>query len=129
MTYNKEERSIYRKNLWHYRRNEWFSSRPCVSCGSIENLNLDHIDPSIKESHNIWLWSDSRRQAELAKCQSLCETCHKKKTKLERSKSFTHGVTTAGYVKGCRCSLCLEAHLAYQREWRKKRKLLNLPYK
>jgi len=64
------------------RKAEWFAQNgPCRKCGGWENLEVDHIDPSTKITHNIWCWPLERRLAELAKCQVLCESCHLEKTK------------------------------------------------
>ncbi len=63
------------------RRVDWFSQNgPCKECGSHDQLELDHIDPSTKIHHSIWSWSEDRRLAELSKCQPLCRTCHYEKT-------------------------------------------------
>jgi hypothetical protein len=52
---------------WHRRRNAWFTENgPC-------------------QAHNIWNWSDVRREIELAKCQVLCRPCHIEKSILEGS--------------------------------------------
>lgn len=61
------------------RRDAWFADKYCESCGSLTDLELDHIDPTMKVSHRIWSWSEERRDAEVAKCQVLCHTCHLKK--------------------------------------------------
>lgn len=52
----------------------------CVRCGSTDQLQFDHIDCKTKVDHRIWTWSPALRQAELDKCQLLCEPCHRKKT-------------------------------------------------
>lgn len=63
------------------RRNAWFKENgPCKRCGSWEGLELDHVDPKEKEHHAVWSWSDKRREAELLKCQALCNKCHKLKS-------------------------------------------------
>ena len=62
------------------RRSDWFADKFCVRCGSVEDLRLDHIDPSTKISHNIWSWSQGRRDVEIAKCQVLCYSHHVQKT-------------------------------------------------
>lgn len=54
----------------------------CVKCGSQDKLQLDHIDCRTKVSHNIWTWGVAAREAEMAKCQLLCEPCHIEKSKL-----------------------------------------------
>jgi 5-methylcytosine-specific restriction endonuclease McrA len=70
------------------RRDEWFKRNgPCKHCGSWENLELDHVDPSQKESHSVWSWTDIRRDLELKKCQPLCRNCHQKKTNEENKRA------------------------------------------
>ena len=65
-------------------RQEWFSvNGPCQECASTENLELDHIVPGYKVAHTVWSWTPARRAAELAKCQALCRTCHRRKTSAE----------------------------------------------
>jgi len=76
-------RDHYREyqRLWiAKRRAEFFKNKTCILCGSEENLELDHIDPSTKVSHTIWSWSEKRRLEEIAKCQILCHDCHVRKT-------------------------------------------------
>lgn len=64
------------------RRDAWMlSNGPCRRCGGSDRLQLDHINPRAKVSHDIWLWGKERREAELTKCQVLCTPCHAKKTR------------------------------------------------
>ncbi len=71
------------------RRKEWFDAKgPCVQCGSWQELELDHIDPKTKVSSRIWSWTQSKRDAELKKCQVLCRSCHLEKTKKDLSERF-----------------------------------------
>jgi 5-methylcytosine-specific restriction endonuclease McrA len=65
------------------RRGAWMAGKACAACGSSEDLELDHIDPSGKVSARIWSWASERRNLELAKCQPLCHGCHKAKTRRE----------------------------------------------
>lgn len=68
-------------------RAEWFASNgPCQSCGSTENLELDHIEPEQKVCHTVWSWAPRRRELELKKCQVLCRACHRKKTSASRER-------------------------------------------
>jgi hypothetical protein len=97
-------------------RNEWFKDKVCVTCGTSVDLELDHIDPSLKVSHRIWSWSEHRRNEELKKCQPLCETHHKLKTAKERK--WQHGESTTGYHHGCRCEPCKQAFNAKKRAYR-----------
>lgn len=104
------------------RRQEYFKDKSCKVCGSIDKLELDHIDPELKIDHKIWSWSNKRRSEELAKCQVLCEEHHMEKTVKQFSKPITHG-TSSGYNSKnykCRCELCTKAHAEYMYEWRHK---------
>ena len=79
-------------------RQQWLDENgPCCHCGSIYNLEVDHIDPSTKDprlvakhktsqQQNLWYWSKERREIELSKCQVLCQGCHKIKTREEQRK-------------------------------------------
>lgn len=88
------------------RREEWLlENGPCAKCGSREDLEVDHKDPLLKISHKVWSWSEKRRKEELSKCQPLCVSCHKDKTKLSRIRDSPHG-TASCYRKGCRCLAC-----------------------
>lgn len=62
-----------------------FLGGKCVRCGSVENLQFDHIDPTTKVNpvtrnnftvENFW--------KEVKKCQLLCFDCHKLKTHEDR---------------------------------------------
>jgi 5-methylcytosine-specific restriction endonuclease McrA len=70
---SQRRRSLARRND---ARAAYFADKVCVECGSVEQLELDHIDPETKVTHNIWGWAPSRWPAELAKCQVLCHDCH-----------------------------------------------------
>ena len=82
----------------YYQRNrdKWLlENGPCQKCGSWDNLEVDHIDPSTKDPlvgypcpQSFWTWSPERRAVELAKCQVLCTNCHKIKTSEEWHKDF-----------------------------------------
>jgi len=55
----------------------------CVKCGCTEALEFDHIDPTTK-SFNISAGYHKPKEVleeELAKCQLLCVSCHREKTK------------------------------------------------
>lgn len=121
----KELQREYQREWMAKRRAAWFADKSCVVCGSRDNLQLDHIDPTTKVTHAVWSWKEERRETELVKCQTLCEQHHREKTSKENGIKFTkplvHG-TIAGYKKDCRCKLCHEALLIYWKERRAKNK-------
>lgn len=116
---DKEQQKAYQRQWMFNRRTEWFTNKFCIKCGSQENLELDHIDESAKNTHRIWSWSKTRRDIELAKCQFLCENCHAEKTSKFLSRPISHGTKT-GYGRGCRCVKCHQALLDYWRNRRNK---------
>tara|TARA_A100001234_G_C12489914_1_gene327275 strand:+ start:101 stop:526 length:426 start_codon:yes stop_codon:yes gene_type:complete len=60
----------------------------CVSCGTTENLEFDHIDPNTKRYNVSKVIPDTSPETplcqsvweEVNKCQLLCKSCHRKKT-------------------------------------------------
>jgi 5-methylcytosine-specific restriction endonuclease McrA len=92
----------------------------CVVCGSKEDLQFDHKNPSEKSfgiSAN-WdrAWSVIRK--ELKKCQLLCRTHHLQKTTREQTGPRLHGTLTT-YSRGkCRCDACRTAFNEWKTAWR-----------
>jgi 5-methylcytosine-specific restriction endonuclease McrA len=84
----------------------------CVKCGSSEQIEIDHVDPSAKEYKIATIWSRKKeiREAELAKCQLLCYSCHKEKTITENIKEFEHGTFSMYQSRKCRCQECRAAN-------------------
>lgn len=70
--------------LYHRRRGAFIAARGgrCESCGSIEQLEIDHIDPAKKTmaAGDAFMRRAEIRETELAKCQVLCSDCHLAKT-------------------------------------------------
>lgn len=67
----------------------------CVGCGTTENLQFDHKDRTIKE-FNISKKPDhtlEKIKEELDKCQLLCDSCHRIKTRANHD--------NAELLKGC----------------------------
>lgn len=86
----KEYMKQYQRKWQLSRREKYFEGKVCAKCESVERLELDHIDPTIKKYEPRALWGMSEanpnRIAELAKCQILCHDCHKEKTKEDRKR-------------------------------------------
>lgn len=119
----KDRKIQNRYNLLRVRkiRERWLiENGPCRKCGSFDNLEVDHINPETKVSHRIWSWTKIKRLEELKKCQVLCKQCHKIKTFNWYMSKRIHGLANT-YKNGCRCNLCREATLEYQRNFRKKK--------
>ena len=73
---NKDAKAEWRRS----RRARWFADKSCVQCGSVDRLELDHIDPNTRITSALWDRSAAFREAELTKCQVLCRKCHRVKT-------------------------------------------------
>lgn len=120
MGYTGEKKREYQLQWLAKRRNAWIDTKggKCNYCGSTEELHVDHIDPATKsvDPANIWSRSAEFREAELAKCQVLCRSCHEAKTAQEFAIDHPHG-DRLRYDKGCRCVECKDAkRLATQQD-------------
>lgn len=82
-----------------------FLGGKCVECGSVDQLEIDHIDRSTKTATVSKLWSMRRDTMleELTKCQLLCGGCHQNKTSSELTVGHGGGLTG---VRNCYCELC-----------------------
>lgn len=114
----------YQREWIAKRRQDWIDENgPCAKCGSAEDLEVDHVDPSSKMFNPAAIWSLSRRNpvrvAELAKCQVLCYSCHLTKTGEYSgwNREASHGTSTR-YSRGCRCQECRNEVTRQKREWR-----------
>ena len=117
MSYKDPEKQREYQRKWRQeRRDSWFKDKECISCGSTDNLELDHKDPSTKIDHKIWSWREERRNKELEKCQVLCKDCHENKTVEERIIMPDHGTLDRYKHKllPCRCASCRKANAEYE---------------
>lgn len=108
----------YHLDRYHRRRLEAIAilGGRCVRCGAVDCLEIDHVDRATKsfDLSKRWGVAQATWLAELAKCQLLCEPCHKAKTVGEMT-TRQHG-THAMYRKGgCRCDECVTANTAYMK--------------
>lgn len=117
---NREEQRAYQREWLRRRREAWLKENgPCAKCGGKDFLEVHHNDPAEKISHNVWSWSQARRERELSKCTVLCYDCHIKITAVFNSRPMVHG-SRSTYRRGCRCGPCKEAQSVYNAEWRRK---------
>lgn len=85
-------------------RDKWLHDNgPCQHCGSWVDLEMHHREPKDKISNSVWSWEEIRRNAELAKCEVLCKTCHRSVTTYQQWAGHGHIGT---YKNGCRCLEC-----------------------
>jgi hypothetical protein len=101
----------------------------CQHCGSLENLQIDHIDPKRKafDISSFWAYAWNDILEELKKCQALCENCHRAKTLIDLGQEnarFKHG--TLSSYRYCRCNECKAAKNKYSREYKRKRRLSSI---
>lgn len=120
----------YREYMRNYMRDRYARVRAetiarlggkCVRCGAADELQFDHVDPKLKFKNLTVLFYKSADlfEAEIIKCQMLCEACHKEKTLADTGKKpaiGTHG-TLSSYAY-CRCDLCRAAKSAYSRAFK-----------
>ena len=118
---DRNAKRAYDLSRYHARRTAFFAGKRCVTCGGDDGLELHHLDPSVKESHRIWSWSEARRAAELAKCVPMCRWCHRELHAEARRNPTRHG-TTSAYRNGCRCAACKTHHARRLRTYRRHRK-------
>jgi hypothetical protein len=102
----------------------------CAQCGSTEDLEIDHVDPSVK-SFTIasagWKKSWEILKAELQKCQLLCSQHHRVKTSGDLG--VPHGGGKSGKMawvngkrRGCPCELCTARRREYNATFRPRRR-------
>ncbi len=131
MAKTKEEYNAYMKKYMLKRYHERMDRArqklggECCKCGSKENLQIDHIDPSAKSWTMAKMWSvnDKSFEEELSKCQLLCQPCHNLKTLDQNGMKparGTHG--TLSSYRYCKCRLCKDAQNAYMRDWKRRKK-------
>lgn len=92
----------------------------CAVCGSISNLQIDHVDRASKSFDVSQNWSSSWEMlvTELDKCQLLCRAHHIEKTRVSGDHAGGHNKWTEvqhgrvwAYAKyGCRCAICVEVY-------------------
>ena len=126
---SKEYHRKYNLKRYHLRRQEALQSLggECVACGSIDNLQFDHVDPS-RKSFDSKRWmnvSIARFWEEISKCQLLCRGCHEEKSLEERgemSAKGSHGTLSSyRYCGPPKCDACKTAKREYMIEYRQKK--------
>lgn len=114
------------KAAWRERTRSWavaLLGGCCARCGKVNDLDFDHIDAASKTFEiSIGIrngYGRARIEAELAKCQLLCHTCHVEKS-LECGdvRVVEHGGGKTG-KRNCYCPPCRAKKNEYMREFKK----------
>jgi len=124
---NKEYMLVYMRERREKRRkyiHEKLGNK-CIKCGSVDNLQFDHIDRFTKKMLMADILSHSldKLEEELKKCQLLCQKCHTEKTMKEmgwRDSRKEHG-TPRSYLF-CHCNICRDYINKKMREYKANRK-------
>lgn len=128
MPKTKEQMCEYMKARYKQRRELAYAKLGgvCAKCGSIERLEIDHVDRTKKEMSFTGMFCVGlpRFYKELEKCQLLCYQCHRAKTLVDlgfKAGAGAHGGITCA-VRHCKpiCDLCRATRNKYNRE-RKRR--------
>ena len=86
----------------------------CRRCGSTQRLVFDHVDPAEKAIRACFIADhcEEKREAEIAKLQLLCMSCH-------GSKNNVDGSSVLLAPRSCRCGAAFQSHYAYagHRRW------------
>ncbi len=120
-------RAEWRKAYYHKRIGELIVAHGgrCVSCGSIDRLEFDHIDKTTK-SFTISSRYDAAPEVmepELAKCQLLCNDCHLEKSldSGDVPARAQHGTYAMYRHHKCRCAECREANRVTSARYKKRK--------
>jgi hypothetical protein len=122
---DKDVQNAFQSRWISARRSAWIESQGgcCAACGSREYIEVEDVDRATKTVNPSRLWSladeNPLRVAELAKCQVLCRSCHRVKTRGEFAHEFPHGRYQT-YKRGCRCVECRSANRERRRIQREK---------
>lgn len=136
MGYTNEQMNEYMKARYTRRRTEWIEllGGKCVVCSTDQLLEFDHIDfkdKSFDVSKALSGWSQKRLTEEMYKCQLMCKTHHKEKTRKDMAlKTGQNEYWQHGTISGsdhCKCDPCRGAKNAYMREWKKRKKQKSMP--
>lgn len=126
--YNEYQRA-YQLARYHKRRAEAIKQLggKCSLCDKTNDLEFDHIDPTLKSFGIGCLWSCSEEkfQAELSKCQLLCHEHHSLKSIYDAGKLPAKNTNRHGHPSMCRycdCDLCHETNNRLSRESKRRRR-------
>ena len=133
MSYPAEKNKQYLRERYAKQRQEMYEylGGVCVVCGTVENLEIDHINWRKKSFGVGKLWPVKKLPEvyrELDKCQLLCQKHHLEKTLqdypeivAETRQPYRHGTMYAFMHKKCHCDTCNLARDEFNRKRRESR--------
>lgn len=101
----------------------------CNQCGTIEELEFNHLDRSTKLFNLSGAGLDkpwAKILEEAAKCELVCSTCHRKYTNEQFASGeirpwndktdlpYEHGTVRMYQERKCKCKLCVTAKRMYR---------------
>jgi 5-methylcytosine-specific restriction endonuclease McrA len=60
----------------------------CVECGTTERLEFDHINPADRTDAITNIMGKEALYEELTKCQLLCHSCHKERSRRQQAAAW-----------------------------------------
>lgn len=120
-SYNAYHREYHKQRYWKIKAEVvGLLGGKCAVCGTTEQLEIDHIDPSTKtiEVSRFNSVSRVRLLEEIKLCQLLCSDHHK--TKSVEEQSVGHGGGLSG-KKNCKCEPCKARKREYMKNWKRSR--------
>lgn len=102
----------------------------CFECGSMEALEVDHVDRAKKtmDVSRMAFVSEERMFEELNGCQLLCRSCHALKSIKDTGKKVARGNHgTISTYRYCKCDECRRANTEHCRKKREERRELRGP--
>lgn len=126
-----ENMAEYMRNRRATRRNAIINllGGECTECSSKENLEINHIDRSLKSFTLSGKGLDKKWETvltEVNKCELLCKECHLEKTRIQYKNKeikqwndnkhlpYIHGTTRTYSEQACRCEDCRYSKKLYR---------------
>ena len=126
---------VYMLRRYHTRRDAAIKALggKCVTCGSRENLELDHKNSKSKLfniAKRLHTAPPTLLAIEMSKIQLLCRECHSLKSVYDvGNSSAKHGGVTMYVNHRCRCTSCREGNARRGREWKLRTGRVKVPRK
>ena len=116
---DRADKNEYARQYYHRRRAGAIArlGGKCARCSVEDDLQFHHRCAEDKSFAvgRLWSVSKERYEAEIDKCELLCEDCHR-----DEHRTKEHG--TRSMYRYCKCDVCRSAHNAYMKAYKALRK-------